>query len=89
MTASDGGPFLHHIARSGIIKPLLMIAFRGQSNLKWEGRVPSELGTSKCHHEYQRTQSNNCKQRGRRQGGCVTFERIYRLPGWAEAVKMG
>ena len=49
MTASDGEPFLHHIARSGIIKPLLMMAFRGQSNLKWKGRVPSELGISKYH----------------------------------------
>ena len=41
---TDGKPFLHHLAESGIVRPLLMAAFQSQSGLIWQRNVATELG---------------------------------------------
>ena len=41
---TEGKPFLHHLAESGIVRPLLMAAFQSQSELIWQRNVATELG---------------------------------------------
>ena len=44
MRRSNGTPLLHYFAKYNIVKPVLFTALKDQLELRWEGKVPSELG---------------------------------------------